>query len=168
VSSYMYDSDSIMVYYEETEPTVHVRCGVFKWVDAGWAGINLAKPIHIKKGIERFVKTYKQILEFKGMPDPDKVAATIHQINNLPIQDLKAQARDHFENLKKRHKNDNQLNHKWFSQLFQDDNDYIEKMSPEELKVVICKEYLKYLLGKSHGFDIALFDKNKDRSKHPG
>lgn len=168
VDSYMYNSDSIMVYYEVTDPTPHVHCAVFKWVDAGWAGINMAKPIHIKKGIERFVKTYKQIIEFKGMPDPAEVAATIGQINSLPTRELREKARDHFEQLKKHHGNDNYLTRKWFPQLFKDDNHYVEQMNPEELKVVICKEYLKYLLGKSHGFDIAMFEKNKDRPKRPG
>lgn len=168
VDSYMYHSDSIMVYYEVTEPAPQVHCAVFKWVDAGWAGINMAKPVHIKKGIERFVKTYKQIVEFKGMPDPSEVAETIRQINSLSMQELKDKARDHFESLKKSHGNDNYLTRKWFPQLFNDDNHYVDQMSSEELKVVICKEYLKYLLGKSHGFDIAMFEKSKDRPKHPG
>ena len=35
VDSYMYNSESIMIYYEMSEPTPHVRCAVFKWVDAG-------------------------------------------------------------------------------------------------------------------------------------
>jgi hypothetical protein len=41
-------------------------------------------------------------------------------------------------------------------------------MSREELTAVVCKEYLKYLLGKSHGFDIALFQQAQTRARNPG
>lgn len=167
VKSYMYDSDSIMVYYEMTEPTPHLRCAVFKWVDAGWAGINMAQPHHIKKGVERFVNTFKQVVESTALPAPSVLAATIRRIDNLSLDELKQKVRDYFGSLKDRHQNDSRLNRRWFARLF-DDGRYIEKMSREELTAVVCKEYLKYLLGKSHGFDIALFQPAKTRARNPG
>ncbi len=167
VDSYMYNSESIMVYYEMMEPVPHVRCAVFKWVDAGWAGINMAQPHHIKNGVQRFVKTFKQVAEATALPKPSELAAVISQIDDLPIQDLREKVRNHFNTLKARHQDDNRLNRKWFARLFEDDG-YVEGMSREELKAVVCKEYLKYLLGKSHGFDVAFLEKSKDRSKHPG
>jgi hypothetical protein len=167
VDSYMYNSESIMVYYEITEPVRHVRSAVFKWVDAGWAGINMAQPYHIKNGVQRFVKTFKQVAEATSLPKPSELAAVVRQIEDLPIQALREKVRDHFNALKARHQDDNRLNRKWFTRLFEDDR-YIEGMSREELKAVVCKEYLKYLLGKSHGFDVAFLEKSKDRSKHPG
>ena len=167
VKSYMYDSDSIMVYYEVTEPKPHLRCAVFKWLDAGWAGINMAQPHHIKKGVERFVDTFKQIMESTALPAPSELAATIRRIDNLSMDELKQKVRDYFDSLKDRHQNDSRLNRRWFARLF-DDGRYIEKMSREELTAVVCKEYLKYLLGKSHGFDIALFQQAKTRARNPG
>lgn len=167
VDSYMYNSESIMVYYEMMEPKPHVRCAVFKWVDAGWAGINMAQPHHIKKGVQRFVKTFKQVAESTSLPRPSELAAAIRQIDDLPTQALQEKVRDHFNVLKARHQDDNRLNRKWFSRLFDDDR-YIEGMSREELQAILCKEYLKYLLGKSHSFDMAFFEKARDRSKHPG
>jgi len=167
VKSYMYASDSIMVYYEMTDPSPHLRCAVFKWVDAGWAGINMAQPHHIRKGVERFVNTFKQILESTALPEPSVLAATIQKIDNLSMNDLKQKVRGYFDGLKERHQNDSRLNRKWFARLF-DDGRYIEKMSREELTAVVCKEYLKYLLGKSHGFDIALFQQAQTRARNPG
>lgn len=168
VDSYMYNSESIMVYYEATEPVPHVRCAVFKWVDAGWAGINMAQPHHIKNGVQRFVKTFKQVVEAPSLPRPSELAAVIRQIDDLPTKDLRNSVRDHFEMLKARHQNDNRLSRKWFAELFKDDN-YIEGLSRDELKAIVCKEYLKYLLGKSQGFDLAFLEKARDRSsKHPG
>jgi hypothetical protein len=168
-STYMYDSESIMVYYEMTDPTPHLRCAVFKWVDAGWAGINMAQPIHIKKGVERFVNTFKQIVESRALPTPAALATTIRRIDELSMGELQQKVRDHFNRLKECHQNDNRLNRRWFARLF-DDGHYIAKMSREELKSVVCKEYLKYLLGKSQGFDIALFHDIHDshRARNPG
>jgi hypothetical protein len=168
-STYMYDSDSIMVYYEVADPAPHLRCAVFKWVDAGWAGINMAQPIHIKKGVERFVNTFKQIMESTALPRPSTLAATIRRIENLPLDALKQKVRDHFKQLQERHQNDSRLNRRWFARLF-DDGRYIKNMSREDLTAVLCKEYLKYLLGKSHGFDIALVRdaNNRNRARNPG
>ncbi len=168
VDSYMYDSESIMVYYEVTDPAPQVRCAVFKWLDAGWAGINMAQPHHIKKGVERFVKSFKQIMEAASLPKASELAAVIRQIEELPVGDLRKKVQEHFNALKARHQNDNRLCRKWFAKLFKDDR-YIDGLNREELKAVVCKEYLKYLLGKSSGFDLAFLDKAKDRgSKHPG
>jgi hypothetical protein len=167
VKSYMYASDSIMVYYETPDPSPHLRCAVFKWVDAGWAGINMAQPHHIKRGVKRFVDTFKQIVESTALPAPSVLAATIQRIENLSVDELKQKVRDYFGRLKERHQNDSRLNRKWFARLF-DDGRYIEKMSREELTAVVCKEYLKYLLGKSHGIDIALFRQTQTRARNPG
>lgn len=167
VDSYMYDSESIVVYYEESDPAPHLRCAVFKWLHAGWAGINMAQTRHIKSGVERFVKTFKQIAESASLPDPSELAAMIRRIGDLPIQTMREKVQDHFNVLKTRYEDDSRLNRKWFARLFEDDR-YFEKMSREELQAVVCKEYLKYLLGKSHVFDVAFLRKVKEGGKHPG
>ena len=59
VSSYMYDSFSIIVYYETRGEVTRVKCGAFKWLDAGWQRINMVKKHHIYKGLERFGQAYK-------------------------------------------------------------------------------------------------------------
>ena len=163
----MYASESIMIYYEIPGSVPQVRCAVFKWVNAGWAGINMVKPHHIRSGVERFVKTFKQVIESGALPQPSELAANIRHISELSVDDLRERVREYYNALKKQHENDNHLNRKWFPRLFGDDT-YVENMNHEELKAVVCKEYLKYLLGKSHGFDLALFNRNREKSKHPG
>ncbi|MFZ0133982.1 MAG: hypothetical protein WAK95_15695, partial [Desulfobacterales bacterium] len=54
VKSYMYDSYSVSFCIETDPAAPLVRFGVFKWLRAGWAGINLARPVHIYSGLERF------------------------------------------------------------------------------------------------------------------
>ncbi len=50
--TYMYGSASITIYYELGTNPKQVKCAVFKWLDAGWLGINFVKPAHIRKGQE--------------------------------------------------------------------------------------------------------------------
>jgi hypothetical protein len=166
-NTYMYNSESIAVYYEETKPTAHVRCAVYKWVDAGWAGINMAQPIHIKNGVKRFVKTFKEVVESPALPDPDVLAAAIRRIENLPTDALRQEVGASLNLLKTIHQDDNRINRKWFAQLFENDR-YVQALDREELIAAVCKEYLKYLLGKSHSFDIAFLEKAKIQPKRPG
>ena len=43
VSSYMYSSSAINVYYEVDTGPSRVRCAMFKWLRAGWSGINMVQ-----------------------------------------------------------------------------------------------------------------------------
>ena len=166
-STYMYDSDSILIYYEETKPTPHVRCAVYKWVDAGWAGINMVQPIHIKNGVKRLVKTFKEVVESPALPDPDTLAVAIRRIENLPTDTLRQEVKTTLDTLKAGHQDDNRLSRKWFARLFKNDR-YLREMDRQELIATVCREYLKYLLGKTHSFDIAFLEKVKIQPKRPG
>ena len=165
--TYMYGSESIVVYYEMTDPVPHVRCAVFKWVHAGWAGINMAQTSHIKNGVERFVRAFKKTIESPALPRPSQLAAMIRRIEKAPTATLREEVRDYFSVLKVRHQNDNRLTRKWLAQLFENDR-YIEQMSREELTAAVCTEYLKYLLGKTQDFNIAFLKRAKTPSRHPG
>jgi hypothetical protein len=55
--------------YEEIDPvTTKVRCAVFKWLRAGWSGINMVRSKHIYNGLKRFAKPLKEILEYPSLP----------------------------------------------------------------------------------------------------
>ncbi len=60
VSSYMYDSCTIMIYYEMDPNEPLVRCAVFKWLKAGWSNINMVKKSHIYKGLVRYENSFKR------------------------------------------------------------------------------------------------------------
>lgn len=154
--SYMYSSSSIMIYREITDPTPAVQCYVFKWLRAGWGGMNLAQPHHIRKGVVRFVKSFKKVLEAPALDALPKVSAILNKIEDLSTEELRAQSRIYFNDLKGRFENKNSRNQKWFKKLFSD-QDYINSMSHDELAAIVSIEYLKYLLGKNSYFDATSF-----------
>lgn len=165
--SYMYGSSSILIYRETTDPAPAVQCYVFKWLRAGWAGMNLAKPHHIRKGVVRFVKSFKEVLEAPALNELPKVSAMLNKIENLSTEELRGQSRNYFKELKGRFADNSSKNRKWFKKLFSD-QDYINAMSRDELAAIVSIEYLKYLLGKSSHFDLADFSLEAKSAKRPG
>jgi hypothetical protein len=153
VNSYMYDSASIAVYYEEDGPSPKVHCGMFKWLRAGWAGINMVKPHHIRDGVKRFAKPFKNIVESPNLANTDKLAKTLKKIDDMPEEELRRKVQRYYLHLKELYQNQNRLARQWFDQLTGNDG-HLAKMSPKEMKAVLEKAYVKHLLGKSPGMDI--------------
>jgi hypothetical protein len=68
VKSYIYDYFSVGVYVESGSSPAMVRSGVFQWIRAGWSGINFVQTDHIIKGMKRFARNSKAILESPNLP----------------------------------------------------------------------------------------------------
>lgn len=147
VKSYMYDSASITVYYEVDGPTPQVHCGVFKWIRAGWAGMNFVQPHHIRSGVQRFAKNFKALLESPALADTKRFSNALRQISDLPLEALRRKVKRHYLGLKSFHQNSSRLVRRWFDHL-SGENGYLAKMSAEEMKAVLEKAYLKKILGK--------------------
>lgn len=167
VESYMYDSASIAVYYEEGGPSPKVHCGLFKWLRAGWAGINMVKPHHIRDGVKRFAKPLKNIVESPMLADTDKLANTLKKIKAMPEEELRRKVQRYYLNLKELHQNQNRLAQKWFDQLTGNDG-HLAKMNPKEMKAVLEIAYMKHLLGKSPGMDIGFLAPLPVNKPYPG
>lgn len=161
VDSYMYNSASVIVYYETAYPFPRVRCGVFKWIRAGWSGLNFVQPYHIRNGVERFARTFKEIVESPHLQKAPELSKMFRCIENLPTEHLKEQVRDYYDYLRSSYQGENRPFKKWFDRLFKDHH-YVDSMKREELKAVVCLQYLKFLLGKSTRFDVTRIDPPKE------
>lgn len=88
VKSYIYDYYSVSVYAETGSSPAVVRAGIFQWIRAGWNGINFVQTEHIIRGIHRFAKNSKTILESPQLPAPGQIASAYHRLSALPQDDL--------------------------------------------------------------------------------
>lgn len=167
VKSYMYDSASITVYYEEGGPKPKIRCGVFKWIRAGWAGMNMVQPHHIRKGVQRFAKNYKDILESPTLADTAKLSGAFQRIGSMPEEELRQKVQCYYLNLKEIYQNKCRLASRWFDRLSGNDG-HLANMKPEEMKAILDKVYVKHLLGKNPGVDLTLFDPLASHANYPG
>jgi hypothetical protein len=153
VSSYMYDSYSVIVYMEEKSSPPLVKCGTFKWLRAGWSNINMVKKEHIYRGLNRFAETYKSIIENLSQPDADKIARAYARITGLDDATLRNANQSYLQSLKERYAQDKSLSVKWIDRLFEDDA-FVSNMSRSELQAVLVLEYLKRSLGKPYDLDV--------------
>ena len=153
VESYMYDSASIIVYYETDPGKPLLRCAVFKWLRAGWKNINMVENHHIYKGMRRWAGDYKSIVEHPEFPGAEALEHAWLQIEKLDVNALRYANRLYYQSLQKRYDGDKSIASKWVSSVLRDDA-RIENSDLHELRSVLVVEYLKSVLGKQHEIDV--------------
>ena len=89
VKSYIYDFFSVGVYVETGASSSVVRSGVFQWIRAGWSGVNFVQSGHIIKGMKRYGRNFKGILESPALPPVDLIAAAYQKVYALPNSDIR-------------------------------------------------------------------------------
>jgi len=88
VKSYIYDYFSVGVYAEsDTTPGV-VRAAVFQWLSAGWIGTNFVKTAHILRGLERFARDCKLVLESPRLPASNQIVSAYQRLSTMPAPEL--------------------------------------------------------------------------------
>ena len=88
VKSYIYDFFSVGVYVESDASPTMVRTGAFQWIRAGWSGMNFVEEGHIIKGMKRFARNFKTILESPNLPTPRQMISAYQRLSALPNSDL--------------------------------------------------------------------------------
>ena len=147
VRSYMYDSYSIAVFYEKDKNEPLVKCGFFKWIDAGWAEINMVRKKHIYRGLKRFGNTFKEIIEYPFLPTASELAKVFSDIQQLGIDALREKTKDYLTILKNRYIHDKALARTEFAKLFESE-EYLHQMKKEEMQSILDLECIKCILGK--------------------
>jgi hypothetical protein len=149
--TYMYDSFGLTIYYQPAMETPMVIAGVFSWVNAGWAHINMVKSRHIHDGLVRVSHAFTQVMENPNLPEPAKLAATFSKSKDLPTRVLKKYAGKYLTGLKARVASSAEV---W--QAVAEDFDsrtLLEQMNRDELYAVLALDYLKKLLDRNPVMD---------------
>lgn len=154
VNSYMYHSSSIVILYETQGETKQVKCGTFKWLDAGWQKINMVKKQHIYKGLIRFGEAYKSIVENPSLPDVAIMTGVYAKILSMEMEELQQLNRSYLGSIRGKYAKDKLLSPGWAAELLKDEQ--VGKMDKYELRSVLVLEYFKRILGKSHYIDLAM------------
>jgi hypothetical protein len=144
VDSYMYYAYSVIVYVEDAEANV-VNVGSFKWLNAGWAKINMVKSSHILDGIKRFSSDFKAVLEAPGLPETRVLESRYAELQQSSEENLRQQVSPYLQAL-----NDSDAI-KTCPSSFKSmvtSGEYLQQMSREEMVRVIMLEYVKENIGK--------------------
>jgi hypothetical protein len=164
VKSYMYDSYSVSFYVETDSALPTVRFGVFKWLRAGWAGINLARSPHIFSGLERFVKSFKKVLENPHLADVTDVSLDFANIKSLSNEDQRKIIEGYLAEIEKKCRLERQFSEDQLNDLFKDRH-YLDGLTKEERQSLIALAYVKNLLGKAPNLELTYLRSKPDVAK---
>ena len=165
VNSYMYDSYTVSVFIEQDGAVPLVRCGIFKWLRAGWADMNMVQNQHIYRGLQRYTDTVKGILEYPSLPEPDKMAEIFSMINKFSADELRDKVKNYITLLSEKYREDAGSGGKLIAETIKD-NSYLSQLSQYQMQSILAVEYIKFLLGKNTIQDVAYFISPADINRH--
>jgi hypothetical protein len=145
VESYMYRAYSVMVYATDLSAGT-VRAASFKWLNAGWAKINMVKSHHILNGIKRFASDFKTILESPHLPAASTLADKYQELVQMSEQELRRRVAPYLEKFR------NSGNLETCSELFTSlvsSGDYLKQMSVQEMIRILMLDYLRTFVAES-------------------
>lgn len=82
MDTYMYGSSSIQAFADL--PDGGTRNVLFKWLDAGWSGINVVRRTHIFEGSMRFSEAFQRVMEAESLPDSETLAGFVRDVHEMP------------------------------------------------------------------------------------
>jgi hypothetical protein len=144
VDSYMYSAYSVIIYVSDPSKNM-LRVGSFKWLNAGWAKINMVKSNHILDGIRRFASAFKAVLESPGLPEASVLADKYRELVQKSKQELRQRVSPYLQAL-----NDSEVLNVC-SNPFKSmvpSGKYLQEMSHGEMVRVLLLEYVKGNIGK--------------------
>jgi hypothetical protein len=148
VKSYMYDSAGINVYTEAGQDQALVRAASFKWLRAGWSNINMVQNDHIHRGMVRFARAFKEVLESPRRPAVNVFEDDCRKIAGLSDSAMQDQMKHYRQSLASRAEKLDGGASRHLPEAFHSD-DYWQGMKREEMQSILVLETLKAHLGKA-------------------
>jgi hypothetical protein len=148
VKSYMYDSAGINIYTEAGQDQTLVRAASFKWLRAGWSNINMVQNDHIRAGMERFARAFKEIMESPRRPDVAVLESDCRKIEALSDSALREQMQSYRQVLAAHAEKLDGGASRHLPEAFRSES-YWRKMTREEMQSALVLETLKSYLGKA-------------------
>lgn len=144
VDSYMYFAHSVLIYVADSSSN-EIHVGSFKWLNAGWATMNMVKSSHILNGIKRFASDFKAVMEAPGLPSAPVLADKYRELQQTSEESLQQMVSPYLEALTS--DGASGLDSGFFKRLLSSGK-YLQQMSHEELVKVLLLEYVKESIGK--------------------
>lgn len=145
--SYIYKSLVVNILFEPEPGKPQTRSVFFKWLDAGWNGINMTEHHHLIEGFQRFTNGSKAVLESPKLPSPVQLAQLVNQVQNLPEAELTARLAPHAEFMEQAAADNSKLRRREYAPLLKA-GAYLTKAIREEREATLLNEYMKAALGR--------------------
>ncbi len=141
VKSYLYDSFSVSVFIEDKKGGDLLRCGVFKWIRAGWAGNNIVSKAQMKAGMEKYANEFQNLMGKKNLPSPEDLAEVCNTMSHFSTEEMKRRVIRIIQGL--HNKCGSGLSCPRMITSADDLSDYVNSLSRAELSSALIVDYVK-------------------------
>ena len=145
--TYIYSAASLIVFYEDAPGGKDTGYAMYRWMDAGWSGMNMVKQSHIIAGAERSFAGLKAFMESPKRPAPAAIDAYISSLNVLELPALQERFAPYSAKVEEAAATVDALKTDDFRNVIKDGG-YGKSMTKEELVAAFAVNYIKQQLGK--------------------
>ena len=105
--------------------------------------MNFVKPDHIRKGIERFAKDFREVVESPSLTDTESLTKMYKKLCALPLDELKAKTTEYYnQKIISRFKAEDSRYKKMLKKLFTKDR-YVNGLTRHEMEALVVDEPLQ-------------------------
>jgi len=147
VDSYIYNSIAISIYYEVDADRPLVKCGIFKWLGAGWAGLNVVTGGPIRTGLNRYARDLKTMIENPDLPEPDVLTNKFSALKRLPLEELKLRYSPYLAHIRDKAEKAGTLSRRSYLEMLKN-GAYLARMNRDEVEGALVLEEMKCIVKK--------------------
>ena len=144
MDTFTYASGSVQVYIEDMN-RANTTVFLFKWLRAGWAGMNVVKRSHIYDGTLRYMRSFSKVVE-SDVLTPEQVEAGMQEISNFTKPEIDRYIQEYAANFEARFKDNPKLEDSDYAKIIADGG-YVNVLDDKARLSILSLEKLKGLLG---------------------
>ena len=145
MDTFTYASGSVQVFVEQDAQAPRSTVFLFKWLRAGWAGMNVVKRSHIYDGTLRYVRSFSKVVESTELT-PEFLMAGLKDVLSLSDKEMDALIRQYAHNFEARFKDNPKLMESDYADVIENGG-YAAVLDTRARRSVLALEKLKSLLG---------------------
>lgn len=145
--TYIYSSASVIVFYEDAPGGKDTCYSMYRWMDAGWSGMNMVKRSHIAAGAERSFAGLKAFMESPKRPTPAAIDGYIGSLKALDLPALQARFAPYSAKVEESAATVEALQSDDFQNVIKGGG-YGKSMTKDELIAAFAANFIKQQLGK--------------------
>ena len=145
MDTYLYEAVSVSVFVENPDGTTTNT--IYKWLRAGWAGMNVVRGKHIIEGCRRFARAFRTVIESDLLPAADKLADKARELWALSEQELDRRIQAYASRVETLFKDHPDLSARSFAKILKNGG-YAKVLDSREERIsALLLEFLKDKLG---------------------
>lgn len=152
MDSFMYKSGSVQIFMENDRDARDSSIFLFKWLNAGWAGMNVVKRSHIYDGSLRYVRSFMKVVESPTLT-PEEVAKGMESVRALSEGEVDSLIHEYSRNFEVRFGSNPKLKKKEYARIIADGK-YYEVLDAQARQSVLSLQKLKCMMGMDTLLDL--------------